>query len=167
MAKRDGQLNPVARRPTTSPITRRALLGAGAAGCLLSLARSAPARAVSPSAPVRLKVGCQKGPTTDELLRFFARHGVKNICGTLAGREAKGAYTVAELGKLRERCQSHGISLDMMRLHFLRPSNVDRDSRTAIVLGQSPQRDRDIEEIQTTIRNCAAAGVPALSYNLT
>jgi hypothetical protein len=30
------------------------------------------------------KVGCQEGPTTDEWLRFFARHGVRNICGVLA-----------------------------------------------------------------------------------
>jgi mannonate dehydratase len=101
------------------------------------------------------------------MLRFFARNGVRNICGTLEGREGKGAYAVAELKRLRERCQAQGISLDMMRLHFLRPSNVDEDPRNAIVLGQSPQRDRDIEEIQTTIRNCAAAGVPALTYNLT
>src|SRR5581483_6494910 len=44
--------------------------------------------------------------------------------------------------------------------------SVDRDRHAAIMLGQSPERDRDIEQLQTLIRNCAAAGVPAIKYNL-
>ncbi len=34
------------------------------------------------------------------------------------------------------------------------------------MLAQSPERDRDIEDLQTLIRNCAAAGIPAIKYNL-
>ena len=34
------------------------------------------------------------------------------------------------------------------------------------MLGQSPERDQDIEQMQTMIRNCAAAGIPAIKYNL-
>jgi mannonate dehydratase len=115
--------------------------------------------------PVRMKVGCQEGPTTPEWLRFWARHGVRNVCGSLGGR-GDGPLTVEELNGLRGRCAEHGISLDMVRLPFLRPSSVDSDKRSAIVLGLSPDRDRDIDDVATTIRNCARAGVPAVSYNL-
>ena len=34
------------------------------------------------------------------------------------------------------------------------------------MLGESPERDHDIEQLQTLIRNCAAAGIPAIKYNL-
>ena len=44
---------------------------------------------------------------------------------------------------------------------------MDSGARSAIVLGQSPERDRDIEEIQNSIRNCARAKIPGLTYNLT
>jgi mannonate dehydratase len=136
-----------------------ATLGTAALGARTSGA--APARP-----PLRLKLGCQEGPTTDERLRFFSRHGVRNICGSFDKRGA-GPYKVAELTELRERCEKQGISLDLVRLPFLRPSNVDRDDRAAIVLGQSPQRDRDIEEVITTLQSCARAGIPAVTYNLT
>jgi mannonate dehydratase len=39
---------------------------------------------------------------------------------------------------------------------------VDVDQHASIMLGESPQRDRDIEDLQTMIRNCAAAGIPAI-----
>ena len=136
-----------------------AVVMAGSPSIVRAAKRGAPPGAT-------MKVGCQKGPTTDELLRFFARNGVRNICGSLDRRSGQGAYTVAELTDLRDRCASHGIRLDLMRLHFLRPSSVDGNSRAAIVLGSSPERDRDIEEIQTTIRNCAAAGISGITYNL-
>jgi mannonate dehydratase len=143
---------------------RRTFLSA--AVVMASGARVAGAAKPTPSPARTMKVGCQKGPTTDDLLRFFARNGVNNICGSLDRRGDKGAYTVAELVALRDRCAAHGIRLDMMRLHFLRPSSVDGNSRAAIVLGKSPERDQDIEEIQTTIRSCAAAGISGITYNL-
>jgi len=34
------------------------------------------------------------------------------------------------------------------------------------MLAQSPERDRDIESLQTLIRNCAAAGIPSIKYNM-
>ena len=37
----------------------------------------------------------------------------------------------------------------------------------AIMLGQSPERDRNIEDICTQIRNCAKAGIFAVKYNFT
>src|SRR5580692_11472237 len=34
------------------------------------------------------------------------------------------------------------------------------------MLAQSPERDRDIEALQTYIRNCALAGIPSIKYNM-
>ena len=34
------------------------------------------------------------------------------------------------------------------------------------MLAQSPERDRDIESLQTMIQNCAAAGIPSIKYNM-
>jgi mannonate dehydratase len=144
-------------------MNRRGLLSLVAGAAFTS--RAAPSFAEPRRAAARLKVGCQKGPTNDSWLRFFARHGVRNICGSFAARPP-GPYTVAELTSMRDRCAEQGISLDMVRLPFLRPSNVDDDRRAAIVLGESPARDRDIDEIATTLRNCARAGIVAVTYNL-
>jgi mannonate dehydratase len=146
-------------------MNRRRFFSATGAGMLAPLRAHAAAAPTPP--PARMKVGCQEGPTTDEWLRFWARHGVRNICGSLPGPRPAGPYAVEELEKLRDQCAKYGVSLDMVRLHFLRPTSVDEDQRAAIVLGQSPERDRDIAEVQATIRNCHRAGVPALTYNLT
>jgi mannonate dehydratase len=34
------------------------------------------------------------------------------------------------------------------------------------MLAQSPERDRDIEQLQMLIRNCAQAGIPMIKYNM-
>ena len=34
------------------------------------------------------------------------------------------------------------------------------------MLGQSPERDRDIEAIQNMIQNCAKVGIPSIKYNM-
>jgi mannonate dehydratase len=54
----------------------------------------------------------------------------------------------------------------MVALPFLSSSHIDRERRGAIMLGKSPERDRDIEEIQKTIVACAEAGIPAFKYNM-
>ena len=54
----------------------------------------------------------------------------------------------------------------MVALPFLSSSHIDREPRGAIMLGQSPDRDRDIEQIQAMIAACARAGVPAFKYNV-
>ncbi|MGB3629168.1 MAG: mannonate dehydratase, partial [Terracidiphilus sp.] len=50
---------------------------------------------------------------------------------------------------------------------FLASTHIDKTPHPAIMLGDSPQRDRDIEALQTLIRSCAAAGIPSIKYNLT
>src|SRR5260370_13225630 len=59
-----------------------------------------------------------------------------------------------------------GISVDWAAPPFLESSHIDKEKHPAIMLAQSPERDRDIEALQVMIRNCAAAGIPSIKYNM-
>src|SRR5262245_10774917 len=112
-------------------------------------------------------VGCQRAPTTAQMLSFFKRHGVDHVCGypVIADPE-RGHWTEAELAKTRELCEAHGVTLDMVALPFLKSSHVDREKRAAIMLGQDPQRQRDVEDLRKCVEACAKVGVPAVKYNM-
>jgi mannonate dehydratase len=113
-----------------------------------------------------MKLGCQSSPTDAKRLQFFKRHSVNNICGYPEGQKDRLYYTVEELSRCKELCEKHGVSLDLIAPPFLASSHVDRTEHPAIMLGQSPQRDRDIEHLQILIRNCAKVGIPAIKYNM-
>ena len=44
---------------------------------------------------------------------------------------------------------------------------ITKSENPNIMLGKSPERDREIDNICQMIRNAAAAGIPALKYNMT
>jgi mannonate dehydratase len=113
-----------------------------------------------------MKLGCQSGPTDEKRLQFFARHGVEAICGYPTDPEKKGYYSVEDLSRVKDLCDKHKVELDCIAPPFLASSHIDRTARPAIMLGQSPERDRDIEHIQNMIRNCAKVGIPAIKYNM-
>jgi mannonate dehydratase len=54
----------------------------------------------------------------------------------------------------------------MVALPFLGSTNVNTESRPAIMLGQSPQRDQDIDDIHKCIEALATVGIPAFKYNM-
>src|SRR6478609_626462 len=60
----------------------------------------------------------------------------------------RGYWTVEELSKVRDLCEKAGITLAMMWEPFLNSSHVDAAGRPSILLGKSPDRDRDIECFQ-------------------
>lgn len=113
-----------------------------------------------------MKVGTQQESASDEMLRYFARFGVRNICGTPPNPGTKGSWRVEDLIKLRERVESFGISLDFLPLP-MSAWPVARSESPHIMLGKSPDRDREIDTICDNIRAAARAGIPALKYNLT
>ena len=112
-----------------------------------------------------MKLGTQHGDS-DEILRVMAAFGVNHICSTTPS--AKGldeSWSVEGLMRLRERIEKFGISLDMVQL----PTNayITQSGIRNVMLGKSPERDREIDGICQMIRNASRAGIPILKYNLT
>jgi mannonate dehydratase len=115
-----------------------------------------------------LKLGCQKRPTTAKGVELWQRFGVTHVCGCPEDESPeRGYWTVDELSKVRELCEKGGLNLEFMWEPFLRSSHINSVDRPAIMLGKSPDRDRDIECFQKHIENCAAVGVKGVKYNLT
>lgn len=139
---------------------------AGLSGRLIRADSAAAQNVGPPRKPVRMYVGSQRGPTSPEILQYLKRHGVDHICGYPPRPGERGYWTVEDLEQTRDLCEQHDITLDMVALPFLTSSHIDRERRGAIMLGKSPERDRDIEHINIMTANCAKAGVPAWKYNL-
>lgn len=114
----------------------------------------------------QMKAGTQQGPTTPEMLRYFSRCGITHICGHPIDQGNKGFYGVDDLRRLKAICDAEGITLAMIPLPFLSSSHVDTEKRPAIVLGQSPDRDKDVSDIIRTMEACADVGIPTVKYNM-
>jgi len=112
-----------------------------------------------------LKLGTQND-SSDSSLRVLAALGVNHICSSLPSARMDENWSVEGLSRLRERVESFGIRLEMVPLP-LSSSYITRSENPDIMLGKSPERDREIDTICQMIRNSARAGIPALKYNLT
>ena len=139
-----------------------AAMGGGAASCTTSTTAPEPAA----TREMKMHVGAQRSPTNVEMLQFLKRHGVDHCCGYPPHPGERGHWLREDVEKTRELCESEGVALDMVALPFLASSHIDRESRGAIMLGQSPERDKDIDDIHKMIRACAEAGVPSFKYNM-
>lgn len=140
-----------------------AALGASTAATGTADDRSSPSSA---PLPIKMHVGCQRGPTVPKLLEHFKRHGVTHLCGHPEITGSNGCWSDEDLKRTRDLCEKHGLTLAMVALPFLTSSHIDREKRGAIMLGESPQRDRDIEDIQSMIAACGRVGIPAFKYNM-
>jgi len=157
--------------PKGSLNRRRFIACSGVAA--LGLGKSVKVPAASAGAvpkPVRMKLGCQSAPTNDEHLKYLARYGVKNICGYPETPDRRGDTpiwaTVDELRRMKDLAAKNDIEIDCVGPPLLTSSYIDNEKHPAIMLAQSPERDRDIESIQTLIRNCAQVGLPSIKYNM-
>lgn len=112
----------------------------------------------------RMKVGHQH-ESSDEILKLLAALGVNNICSALPSERFDQEWSVEGLTKLRERVESFGIKLEMVPLP-LSSRYITSAENPNLMLGKSPERDREIDNICQMIRNAARAGLPALKYNL-
>lgn len=111
-----------------------------------------------------MKVGHQHDHS-NETLTLLAAFGVNNICSGLPSAQLDENWSVEGLTKLRERVESFGIKLDMVPLP-LSSAYITKAENPHIMLGKSPERDREIDAVCQMIRNAARAGIPALKYNL-
>ena len=130
-------------------------------GATLSDAASA---ATTKRAP--LKLGCQSAPTTDTHLKYLARYGIKDICGYPEIADGRLYATADELNRMRDLATKNGINIECVAPPFLASSHIDKEKHPAIMLADSPERDRDIEAFQTLIKNCAQTGLPSIKYNM-
>jgi len=113
---------------------------------------------------VLMKVGCQRGGTSIENLEFLARHGVFNMdAGSPKFIEGVGWDLEDSLAK-KEACEKYGISIDAYHLP-LSSAGISKVSMPNIMLGKSPERDKEIEIIQQMIEVASKTGVRLLLYN--
>jgi len=115
---------------------------------------------------VLMKVGCQSGGTTTENLEFKSRHGVYNIDGGMPKIIDGVGWDLDDSMRKREACEKYGISLDAYHLP-LTSAGIDKVEYPNIMLGKSPDRDREIEIIQQMIQVAAKTGIKVLNYNTT
>ena len=146
-------------------MNRRQFVSSSAAVAALSTAAPQSSRAaVGP--PARMQLGCQSSPTNETHLKFFARYGVRHVSGYPAIPDGRLYATVDELKAMTDLADKCGVTIEGAVPPFLTSSHIDKEKHPAIMLAQSPQRDRDIEDLQTFIKNCAAANIPSIKYNM-
>src|SRR5437868_5467279 len=139
-------------------------VGASAAESAVAAAPQRPARAPSPRKAL-MKVGTQHGDS-DDILRFMAAFGVNHICSRLPSVRMDEQWSVDGLSRLRERIESFGLTLDLVPLP-LSSNEIEKFEMPNIMLGKSPERDREIDDLCQMIRNTARAGIPGVKDNLT
>jgi mannonate dehydratase len=139
--------------------------GAGLVGAMSASTKVAVAAAETKAASTATpKVGTQHG-STNEILDVLATLGVNHICGRLPSDRLDEQWSVEGLTRFRERVESFGIHLDMLPLP-LSSVEIGQAENPNILLGKSPERDREIDGICQMIRNAARAGIPALKYTM-
>ena len=109
-------------------------------------------------------LGTQHGDS-DDILRAMAAFGVNHICGRLPSAKLDASWGVDELKRRKEHVASFGTELVMLPLP-LSSSYITKSENPNIMLGKSPERDREIDQICQMIRNTSQAGIPALKYNM-
>jgi mannonate dehydratase len=134
------------------------LAGVGVLGAL-----SADAVAPPTTRP-GMKVGTQHG-SSDEILTVLAALGVNHVCSDLPSERLDELWSVEGLTRLRERVESFGIHLDCVPLP-LSSHTIEQAENPNIMLGKSPERDREIDDICRMIGNASRAGIPMLKYNM-
>jgi mannonate dehydratase len=117
--------------------------------------------------PLKARLGHQFGTLTDRSAAWVARYGVDAVCTSPKVADPTRLYpTVDEMKTMLDIADKHKVKVEVVDSVLLTSSLIDREKNPAIMLGQSPQRDRDIEAFQNHIRTCAATGIRTLKYNM-
>ena len=116
--------------------------------------------------PVLMNVGCQHGGTGKSNLKFLARHGVFHMDGGSPKMIEGVGWDLEDSLAKKEACEKYGIGLDAYHLP-LSSAGIERVDTPNIMLGKSPDRDREIEMIQQMISVAGKTGVKTLNYNTT
>ena len=142
---------------------------AAAAGTIAGTTESADAqpRTGGKLPPLKVRLGHQFGTLNDKSAAWVARYGVDAICTSPVVTDPTRLYpTPEEMRKMLDLAAKWKLKVDIVDSVLLTSSHIDREKNPAIMLGQSPQRDRDIESFQNHIRTCAATGIKTIKYNM-
>ncbi|PHN02995.1 mannonate dehydratase [Flavilitoribacter nigricans] len=140
-------------------------LGSSAA-CAPASASTEEAADSGPLPEMRMHVGCQHGGTGKDNLEYLARHGVYHMDGGSPKFIEGVGWDLEDSLAKKEACEQYGIKLAAYHLP-LSSAGIDRVSTPNIMLGKSPERDREIELIQQMIEVAAKSDVRLLLYNTT
>jgi D-mannonate dehydratase len=140
--------------------------GVGAAAAIPGAA--APRKTSAGLPPLKARLGHQmNGKLTEANCKWASRYGLEALCASPDIKDPERLYpTVEELNQMLDMAHRHGLKVEIIDSPLLQSTYIDREKHAAIMLGQSPERDREIEAIQTTLKNCAAAGIRTLKYNM-
>ncbi|MBE7173542.1 MAG: mannonate dehydratase [Williamsia sp.] len=150
-------------RSITTGVVGAAVAAGGMGEAVFGHERTAP-QPPQQKKKVLMKVGCQSGGTTKENLEFKARHGVFNLDGGAPKYIPGVGWDLADSMAKKEACEKYGISLDAYHLP-LTSDGIDKVTTPNIMLGKSPERDREIGIIQQMISVAGKTGVHCLNYN--
>lgn len=89
-------------------------------------------------------------------LEFNLRHGVRHLTVQVRKKAADGAWDPAELVRMRESCQRHGVVLEAIRM-----------DPTYIVQSDQAGRDREIEIMKRNLERASQVGVQVITYHWT
>lgn len=143
------------------------LLTAGAAAAASGAAVSCTQSSVKTKIKAaKMHIGCQRGDVTIKELEFKARHGIKHIDGKAPTFIEDVGWDIDDAKRRVEMAAKYDISIDAYHLP-LSSAGIERVSVPNIMLGKSPERDREIELIQQMISVAGKTGVRALLYNTT
>jgi mannonate dehydratase len=146
---------------------REFIVSSGAAGIAAAgVGVTAKAGATPVGKRSLLKLGDQSAPISETHVKYLSRYGVESICGYPHIEGDRLYATVDELKQMKDLGAKYKINVDCVAPPFLASSYIDREKHPAIMLAESPERDRDIEQLQTLIKNCALAGIPTIKYNM-
>ena len=108
-------------------------------------------------------IGTQVGARGDSDLEQWAQLGVVNVCSDPRGNPHE--WVLDDLKNHVEKLAGYGITLDMIQIP-LSSTPLETSQSPNVMLGKSPERDRELESIQNIIRMAGEAGIPAVKYNM-
>jgi mannonate dehydratase len=117
--------------------------------------------------PLKARLGHQFGTLDDLSASWVARYGVDAVCTNPKITDPSRLYpTVDEMKTMLDLAAKWKVKVEIVDSVLLTSSLIDKEKHPAIMLAQSPERDRDIEAFQNHIRTCAATGIRTLKYNM-
>src|ERR1700693_6268344 len=140
-----------------------AAVAAGSLGGTATVANAAPNIAAAGSScaganlpPLKARLGHQFGTLTDRSAAWVSRYGVDAVCTSPKVADPTRLYpNVDEMKAMLDLADKHKVKVELVDSVLLTSTLIDREKNPAIMLGQSPQRDRAIEAFQHHIRTCA------------